>query len=369
MAKRTHPFTVSATPGETGSSPTPAPAVLSAAAGLSVAALPRLIESFLLAGDINQHSARTLSSRRERLGRFAWWCGYAEVAHVTTNDVRRFLHYLTHGHEEEGGRWQTDDPSIPANFRPVSSGTVKAYHSTIRTFFNWLVEEEEIAASPLLKIPPPVDRPDQVQPFTQEQLAGLRNATKRPRSKHAKGGYTTHKRDEAIFLLLLDTGIRASELCALTVGDVDLAAGASGHIRIRHGKGGKARSVPFSRETKRALYRYLDERGETEPDAALFVAERGTSAGEPLTRVGLLKMIGRWGEAAGIERERVSPHTFRHTFAIEFLRAGGNVFTLKEILGHTSLAIVNRYVAIAQADITREHAQYSPVARMRKGGA
>ena len=70
---------------------------------------------------------------------------------------------------------------------------------------------------------------------------------------------------------------------------------------------------------------------------------------------------------------RCSPHVFRHTFAIEFLRAGGNVFTLKELLGHTSLTISNRYVALADADIERQHRLFSPVeaitnARRREAG-
>lgn len=88
-----------------------------------------------------------------------------------------------------------------------------------------------------------------------------------------------------------------------------------------------------------------------------------------MTTNGLYQLVARWGEISGIEGVRVSPHTFRHTFAVSFLRAGGNVFTLKETLGHNSLTIVNRYVAIAQADNTRQHAQFSPVSRLKASGA
>jgi integrase/recombinase XerD len=72
------------------------------------------------------------------------------------------------------------------------------------------------------------------------------------------------------------------------------------------------------------------------------------------------------GRVAGIQSARCSPHTFRHTFAVEFLRGGGNVFSLKELLGHTSLTICNRYIALAQADLERQHRQYSPADRLRK---
>lgn len=129
-------------------------------------------------------------------------------------------------------------------------------------------------------------------------------------------------------------------------------------------RGGKSRIVPFSRDTKRALYHHLNER-EWEPDAPLFLSGRGKRAGDGLTRNGLMQLIRRIGRAARAAGARCSPHTFRHTFAIEFLRAGGNVFTLQQMLGHTHLAMTNRYVAIAQADIQNQHRQFSPVARLK----
>ena len=133
------------------------------------------------------------------------------------------------------------------------------------------------------------------------------------------------------------------------------------------GKGHKTRVVPFSRETKRALYQYLNQRQQN-PESALFESDRGVTAGDGLTRHGLRFLIRRLGNSAGLTGARVSPHTFRHTFAISFLRAGGNVFTLQQMLGHTNLAMTNRYVAIAQADIANQHQRYSPVAQLKRGG-
>ena len=73
-----------------------------------------------------------------------------------------------------------------------------------------------------------------------------------------------------------------------------------------------------------------------------------------------------FGGAAVIEATRCSPHTCRHYFAVEFLRAGGNVFTLKELLGHTTLTMVNRYVQLAQADLEAQHRQFSPADRLKR---
>ena len=121
----------------------------------------------------------------------------------------------------------------------------------------------------------------------------------------------------------------------------------------------------MSRDTRRALYHYLNQR-EHEASASLFLSDRGTVAGEGLTRHGLRFLVRRLAVAARVDGVRCSPRTFRHTFAIEFLRAGGNVFTLQQILGHTHLAMTQRYVAVAEADVVNQHRRFSPVERLKR---
>jgi len=219
------------------------------------------------------------------------------------------------------------------------------------------VAEGAMAASPAERVKPPVSRPDQVQPFTIQQVEALLSAAKKSRNP---------RRDQAIILTLLDTGIRASELCGLAESDVELVS--PRQIRVL-GKGNKRRSVPIDKRTARALWQYLEEtRDERLPGGPLFLSDRGLSAGESLTGSGLLQLIERLGKAAGIESVRCSPHSFRHSFAVMFLRGGGNTFTLQQILGHTSLDMTRRYVELAQADLENQHRQYSPVARLKNGG-
>lgn len=131
------------------------------------------------------------------------------------------------------------------------------------------------------------------------------------------------------------------------------------------GKGNKQRSVYLRKNATRTLWAYLRE-APRDDDDPVFTGDRGTRAGEALTRSGLLQLVKRLGRAARIEACRCSPHTFRHTMAIEFLKAGGNVFTLKELLGHTSLAMTNHYVALAQADLEAQHRQFSPADRLHR---
>lgn len=85
-----------------------------------------------------------------------------------------------------------------------------------------------------------------------------------------------------------------------------------------------------------------------------------------MTRSGILQLFERLGETAKIQGARCSPHTCRHTFAINFLRAGGSMYALMEILGHTTLTMVKRYVALAEADIETQHRQFRPMDRLKK---
>ena len=131
------------------------------------------------------------------------------------------------------------------------------------------------------------------------------------------------------------------------------------------GKGNKHRTVHFGRSTTKALFLYLRDQLK-DPEAPVFRSDRGETAGEGLTRWGVRQIIERAGKLAVIETTRCSPHTFRHTMAVSFLRNGGQVFALKEILGHTDLKMTNRYVALAQADIAKQHQKFGVVDNLKR---
>ncbi len=318
------------------------------AVAVAAADLARHAEGWLLDGDIRLHSSCTRELRRHVLDKLDWFLHEHGCTSCGTLELRRFLAYITRGHESADGRWKN-----PLLKRPVRHATLHTYYGHLKTFFGWLVAEGVIEASPMDAIASPIARVDQIQPFTDPQVAALLQAAKR--SHHGR-------RDEAILLLLLDTGMRASELCGLALADVDMQAKRCTVL----GKGNKHRSVFFGRTTAKSLWQYL-RLEMREPKEPLFFADRGNGAGEPLTRSGLLQLVHRLGKAAKIEATRCSPHTFRHTFAVTFLRNGGNVFTLMQLLGHTSLTMTNRYVALAQADMENQHRLCSPVDNLKKG--
>ena len=172
-------------------------------ASLTVSQLERLKDSYLLAGDIERHSERTLDARRDLLSKLVWFLRQREYASCGLHELRAFLHYVTHGHKEPGGRWGN-----PRNNRPTKPRTVKNYHGILRAFFNWCVAEGDLAESPIERIAVPVDRPDQVQPFSLDEVRKLLAAAKRSQNP---------QRDGAILALMFDTGLRASEVCSLRV--------------------------------------------------------------------------------------------------------------------------------------------------------
>lgn len=310
---------------------------------ISVDELERYAAGWILTCDIARHSKSTLYNRRLYLDKLIWFLAEHNLKSCGTHELRLFFQYLNHGHEKEGGRW--GNARLTTTVKP---GTTATYDRHLRAFFTWMVTEEAIPASPMDRIVEPTDRPDQVEPFTDEEVERLLTASR-------KSNYA--KRDEAILWLLLDTGIRASELCDLKMKDVDLNAR---RVRIEEGKGGKSRSVWIGTTAAKALWNYLKVEPH-EPHDPLFL----NKSAESFTRSGLFQLIQRIGKAAKMEHSRNSPHTMRHTFAISFLRAGGDVLTLQQLLGHNSLTMVNRYVKLAQTDLQHAHRQFSPADRLR----
>ena len=144
-------------------------------------------------------------------------------------------------------------------------------------------------------------------------------------------------RNSAMVAMMARAGLRVSEVVALDVGDVALNE-RSGWATIRQGKGLKEREVPLSLQARRALSDYLEARPEAKI-LALFVSKSKVR----LSERAIQGMVKGAALRAGIETD-VTPHTLRHTFATRFLRRGGDLATLRDILGHTNLSTTSRYV-------------------------
>jgi integrase/recombinase XerD len=187
-----------------------------------------------------------------------------------------------------------------------------------------------------------------IQTFSHEQIQKLLGVID---MKHPTGF-----RNYTIILLLLDTGIRLSELIGLKIDDIDFQQS----CLLVKGKGNKERVVPFGSQVRRTLRRYV-MRFRSEPDSPrteeVFLSEDGFSL-RPRAVQSMLKRLEKKANLSGIG---VNPHRFRHTFAREFLVNGGNIFSLQKILGHSSLEVVKMYVNLMTNDILNQHRRFSPV--------
>ena len=183
--------------------------------------------------------------------------------------------------------------------------------------------------------------------MSDEKVAALLEAAKTSTHKH---------RDTAILLFLLDSGVRAAELCNLKFGDVDFKNRSAKVL----GKGNKIRMVYWGINTSKALLRYLrnEDRRSDEP---VFLSDRGTLAGEALTPSGLFQLMGRLGTKAGV---KCGCHDWRRTFAVNILNNGANLISVSRMMGHETLEITKGYLALAECDIEKQHRQYSPADRL-----
>lgn len=313
----------------------------------SIDQLPELFRGWMRDGKGRGHSPRTVEERELVFGKLLWFLKDRQHPHCGEVELEEFFGYVDQGHTDPRGRWGN-----PRYTKPVRPNTRLAYFRVCRAFFSFLERRGRLDSYLMDGMEPPAARQDQIQPFSEAQVEALLSA--------AKTG-TSPLRDRALILLLLDTGIRVSEVVGLTAANIDL----DGFEARVLGKGNIERTVPFGRKVSRALNDYLDAFPRRD-EQSLFFALRGTSPGEPLTRSGVGQIIDRLGEAAGVTGVRCSPHTFRHTFAVTFLRNGGDVFTLKAILGHTSLAITQKYLLLAQADVHTKHRAHSPADQLGK---
>ncbi len=162
--------------------------------------------------------------------------------------------------------------------------------------------------------------------------------------------------EKAIILLMVDTGLRRSEVTGLDWGDLDMNTGLT---RIRRGKGGKARSVVLGAITRRALLSYRRQLVDTRDNDPLIQS----SLGGRFTGSGLLQLFRRIRKASGVP---ITPHSLRRTFVILSLRAGMDPLHLQALLGHGSLEMVYYYAQMQDEDLLQAHNSFSPIDNLHK---
>lgn len=240
-------------------------------------------------------------------------------------------------------------PYAPQKQESISAATVYGHVRTLRAFFSWLVREglteNDLGSS--LKLPK-VSR-EIVSTLSDEEITSILSALNPTNPCDA--------RNQTILMILLDTGLRIGELIGLRMDDLHLD---QGFLKVM-GKGRKERIVPIGNNAQRALQRYLF-RYRPEPVHLGIENVFLSTLGTPLTENSVKLMFGRLAQRSGVNR--LHAHLCRHTFATRFLTNGGDIFTLQQILGHSTLEMVRHYVNLASSDIVIQHRRFSPLDRL-----
>jgi len=288
-----------------------------------IADFPSATASFLRACEVRNLSTRTLHFYSEYLQP---WLIFAEKEGLTPRST-------------SPGHLQGFLLSLPAYLSPA---TKNAHLRAVKALFGWLVGEGWLEKNPVAGMKPQKERRTVLPVFSAEALAAL---LAQPDRKTFCG-----LRDYTLMVILADTGLRISEALGLRLGDVDLREG----LLTVVGKGNKMRQVPIGQKAKRVLWRWIEARGDIPGQDLVFVNRRG----EAWRFRQAERAIAQYGRKAKLRGVRVSPHTFRYTFA--------TMFTLQRILGHSSLEMVRRYAQQVVSDLQEKHRIYSPVDRMMR---
>jgi len=303
--------------------------------------LSQAIDGFFLDRRLRFTEA-TVENYRWAFDKFTvYWDDEPDLEAITADDVRHFL----------------DD------HRRLSNTSRRNIHSVLSSLWTWATQEGYAEQHIIHQVTAPEPEQRAVVPFTQADVKAMLKACAksadyaRPGKKQCANARPTVARDRAILILLVDTGIRVTELCDLRIRDLDLG---NGRMKVL-GKGVKERLVPVGHTAARVLWRYLATRPEAQPIDPVFVADR--TAVTPLNRHNVHRLIKRIGDRAGVVH--AYPHRFRHTFAVNFLRNHGDVYSLQAILGHTTLKMCKVYLALAQQDTDNAHRRASPADNWR----
>lgn len=334
----------------------------------AVAAFARDIEEFVAHMQAERgFSPHTAAAYRRDLEQYARWMltqGLSSPRKIETSHVTRWMHDL----RSRPARAHSGGLYAPAS--------VARKLAAARSWHKFLARERDYL-DPAARLESVKTARSLPRVLSVEQVRDLLEAP--------QGAARLTVRDRAVLELLYATGLRASELCALRVADLDLEAGL---VRCR-GKGDKERIVPLSRAAKRALEEYLGgarpqllgvqlpqneapQRGRPRQTAPLVRRSKRTEAlfiepgGESLARLNLGTLVRRYARAAGLPAW-VTPHTLRHCFATHLLQNGADLRAIQEMLGHSDIATTQIYTHVETQHLRASFHRAHPRATSSQG--
>ncbi|MCL2223488.1 MAG: tyrosine-type recombinase/integrase [Defluviitaleaceae bacterium] len=275
------------------------------------------LDSFILDQRLKGNTDKTIRGYQGFLSQFITWLEKNEITSATELTLKHVQSYQLHI-----GSRQCENKS-----QKLTRRTVRTYMRHIRIFLSYCYAEGFIIEPIHLKLKLPKAEKPVIEILTDDEIELLLSVF---------GDDILARRNRAIICLMLDCGLRVSEVVGVSAADINFA---NAYLKVT-GKGRKSRIVPIGQKVKTALTDYIHERSTI--GGKLFLSSRET----PLTSAGIIQLMNRLKNQTGIHR--LHAHLLRHTFATNFLIHGlGDVHDLSRLLGHSELKITESYLHLA----------------------
>ncbi len=299
------------------------------------------IDEFLLACAADGLRPATIRWYSSILTAFADDFQGCDLGAFTSTMIREYIVGLQNRSER-----YIDAPQKPVQAGGLSEASIAGHVRALHAFWSWAADEYRLDRNPMANIRRQRNPQPEPKAISPSDFVRLFNAT---------GNDDAGKRDRAMLAFLADTGCRLGGLLALALDNLFLDQ----HRAIVQEKGGNTRPVVFTGYTERALRQWLTVR-QSRTDH-VFIS---MTTGRPLTASGIHQILRRLKARANV-KGRVNPHSFRHNFAREYLRNGGDLATLARLLGHSDISTTASYYAVfSQDELAEFHEKFSPLRRL-----
>lgn len=308
--------------------------------------LTEVVDQFLIDCKVRGLTGQAIDFYRKRLTMFIRKLEdhfqVTDLEQVKIAHLRQFVRLLMETKADE------NNPHKPTQEKPLSAYTIRGYVRSVKRLFSWCIDEDLLNVNPATRLVQP-KAPDYIVPtFSPEHIEKMLACCDQATSE----GF----RNYVLLLVLLDTGMRLSELCGLKLSDVDSQFR---YVKV-FGKGRKEREIGLHPEVGKLVWKYIHKyrKPANSDEVALFIGRRGL----PLRASGVSTIVENIKRQCGFEGMRVSPHVFRHTFAKYYLQRGGEVFKLSREMGHGTVQVTELYLKDFRSSQARqEHTTYSPI--------
>lgn len=271
-------------------------------------------------------SPKTVGAYGHDLGKFAGFLGNVagDGGNLGTIDQYRIREYL---------QFLAD-----TGFKKVNSAVSRGRKlATLKSFFKYLTAQGKVKIDPAAQMRMPKVKQTEPSYLTEQEYKRLLRTVQKNATPFFRD------RDIAIVTLLLGMGLRLSEMVGLDICSVNFEEAVIMVMR----KGDHERILPANNEVMMSLKRYLSTRRDITGQEPLFISKRN----QRLANASVWHLVRKYLQQARIEKDKLSPHTLRHTFATALLKQGENILTIKELLSHRHLRTTERYLHINGQDL------------------